>query len=494
MHMQECKKKGLSMKQAFNPYLPSYEYVPDGEPHVFGDRLYIFGSHDAFNGRAYCENDYVAWSAPVDDLADWRYEGVIYKKEQDPTNKNRKKNMWAPDVTQGPDGRFYLYYAHEFVNRVAVAVCDSPAGSYEYYGEVHYADGTRYGNRGKELLRFDPGVLTDDDGRVYLYTGFGMKNLFSKLSPILLHAYIKGTGNQVAELEADMLTIKSEPKLMIPGVDNSIGTGFEGHEFYEASSIRKFNGKYYFIYSSILSHELAYAVSDYPDRDFAYQGSLLSNADIGFAGNTSAKTYWGNNHGSVEYINGKYYIFGHRQTNKTENSRQGIAEELHVNADGRFEMAELTSCGLNGGPLVCEGLYEARIACHLSAKGGATKITVRNADMPYFTQDGDDREDNPNQYIANMKDGALAAFKYFNVEKPEYKMTITISAHGAQAAQGYMQISNMEDFEDILAEFKYNGREKKDISSVVNLPYGKQPIYFRYVGQGAVNFYSFSYE
>ena len=47
-------------KQAFNPYLPSYEYVPDGEPHVFGDRLYIYGSHDKFNGKRFCENDYVA--------------------------------------------------------------------------------------------------------------------------------------------------------------------------------------------------------------------------------------------------------------------------------------------------------------------------------------------------------------------------------------------------------------------------------------------------
>lgn len=51
-----------------NPYLPSWEYVPDGEPHVFGDRLYIFGSHDRFGGKAYCENDYVLWSAPTNDL------------------------------------------------------------------------------------------------------------------------------------------------------------------------------------------------------------------------------------------------------------------------------------------------------------------------------------------------------------------------------------------------------------------------------------------
>ena len=64
-------------KQIFNPYLPSYEYIPDGEPHIFGDRLYIYGSHDRFGGSDYCENDYVCWSAPVGDLSDWHFEGEI---------------------------------------------------------------------------------------------------------------------------------------------------------------------------------------------------------------------------------------------------------------------------------------------------------------------------------------------------------------------------------------------------------------------------------
>ena len=65
------------MTQAMNPYLPEYEYIPDGEPYVFGDRVYLFGSHDRAGGRVFCLNDYVCWSAPVDDLGDWRYEGVI---------------------------------------------------------------------------------------------------------------------------------------------------------------------------------------------------------------------------------------------------------------------------------------------------------------------------------------------------------------------------------------------------------------------------------
>ncbi len=98
------------MKQAYNPYLPSFEYVPDGEPRVFEDRLYVFGSHDRYGADDFCLNDYVTWSAPLDDLSDWRYEGVIYRADQDPENPKRKAHMNAPDCVQGPDGRYYLYY------------------------------------------------------------------------------------------------------------------------------------------------------------------------------------------------------------------------------------------------------------------------------------------------------------------------------------------------------------------------------------------------
>ena len=56
------------MAQSCNLYLPGYEYVADGEPHVFGNRLYVFGSHDRFNGTTFCQNNYVGWSAPLDRL------------------------------------------------------------------------------------------------------------------------------------------------------------------------------------------------------------------------------------------------------------------------------------------------------------------------------------------------------------------------------------------------------------------------------------------
>lgn len=296
-----------------NPYLPTYEYVPDGEPHVFGDRIYIFGSHDKFGGKAYCENDYVVWSAPVSNPTQWKCEGTIYRREQDPTLHGlMQNNMWAPDCVKGNDGRYYLYYGMEWLNRIGVAVCNTPAGKYEFYGEVRYKDGTRYGGKKDERIRFDPAVI-NDNGRVYLYTGFAGEGF----SWIERKKGIKITpeGSTVVELESDMLTVKSEPKMLLPGKANGKGTCFEGHEFYEASSMRKFGNKFYAIYSSVLSHELCYAVSDYPDKDFVFGGVLHSNASVLKTGDIPTY-FWGNNHGSIEKIGDKYYLFGHRQTGR----------------------------------------------------------------------------------------------------------------------------------------------------------------------------------
>ena len=86
------------MAQAFNPYLPGYEYIPDGEPRVVDGRVYVYGSHDRFGAPMFCVNDYVCWSAPVDDLSAWRYEGVIYKRDQDPLNRRGFRSLYAPDM------------------------------------------------------------------------------------------------------------------------------------------------------------------------------------------------------------------------------------------------------------------------------------------------------------------------------------------------------------------------------------------------------------
>ena len=102
--------------------------------HIFNNRLYIYGSHDRFNGTTYCENDYVCWSAPVDDLSDWRFEGEIYNRKQHP-HKEERLILFAPDVVQGADGRYYLYYSVAHSSRMSVTVAEYM----EYNQEIMYS-------------------------------------------------------------------------------------------------------------------------------------------------------------------------------------------------------------------------------------------------------------------------------------------------------------------------------------------------------------------
>ncbi|MDR0221752.1 MAG: family 43 glycosylhydrolase, partial [Lachnospiraceae bacterium] len=276
-------------KQCFNPYLPSWEYIPDGEPYVFDGRVYVYGSHDRAHGYVFCLNDYVCWSAPVGDLSDWRYEGVIYKKTDDPLNRDGRMVLYAPDVTRGPDGRYYLYYVLDKVSVVSVAVCDAPAGKYEFLGYVHYPDGTRLGEKAGDEPQFDPGLLTEGD-TTYLYTGFCGVGDSSR------------TGAMCTVLEKDMLTIREEPVFIVPGHYHGKGSEYEGHEFFEASSIRKRGDTYYFVYSSSLMTELCYATSKSPTKDFRYGGVIVSNCDLNIdTYKPAAKRMYpsGNNHGSI---------------------------------------------------------------------------------------------------------------------------------------------------------------------------------------------------
>lgn len=471
--------------QAFNPYLPSWEYIPDGEPHVFGDRVYVYGSHDHFNAPIFCVGDYVCWSAPVENLKDWRYEGVIFRKNQDPKNKLGIRLLFAPDVVQGTDGKFYLYYAFDFMGMIGVAVAEKPAGPYRFYGHVHYQDGTIWGRKKGDQFPFDPGVLVDDDGSVYLYSGFYTP------TPAIASGFhkLKNDGGVVVKLESDMVTIRENPKLLFP----KEGEGsFPNHEFFEASSIRKDGSKYIFVYSSRHNHELCYAVSDYPDRDFTFGGTLVDQGDLFLDGNqeeSKALNYLGNTHGGMLNIGEEWYIFYHRQTNQHSYSRQACAERLEHPAPGVFKQAEVTSCGLNGGPLSGTGKYEARIACNLWSKNGVARYDKKfdKKAHPYFTQTGKDRMENGDQYIANMRDGAVAGFKYFEFGG-EKRISLTVSG----VCSGVVEVSHTPDFKAIIARIPVSAKvEQVNLEGVFAPQKGTQPLYFRYTGEGAMNFHTF---
>ena len=478
------------MKQTFNPFLPSYEYIPDGEPHVFGDRVYLYGSHDKFNGKFFCMNDYVCWSAPVSDLSDWRYEGVIWKKTDDPSKPPLLlRQMYAPDAVQGADGRYYLYYFIGNSGVIGVAVCDAPAGKYKYHGHVKYPDGTLLGRKKEpDLAQFDPGVFRDDDGRIYLYTGFGEKgpNIFTRFGPVNYN------GAMGVELESDMLTIKPETMTRIAKTQHcSKGTEYEGHEFFEASSMRKFGGRYYFIYSSVKGHELCYAVGDSPLGEFKYGGTLVSMGDVGLS--DKPLNYLGNTHGSIEKINGEYYVFYHRQTNRHCHSRQACAEKIKMNADGSFDQAEITSCGLSSGALAGKGEYASRVACNLFGRRGVKFYTAKTpaGSHPYFTQSGKDRENDPDQYIANFCDGATAGFKYFDFDGTSEKISVTVSGRG----KGVMLVRtdlNAPPRASVRIDARGGGKQK--FTAGIKIGKGIKPLYFTFKGKGKLNFHSIELE
>ncbi|GAA4066816.1 family 43 glycosylhydrolase [Amphibacillus indicireducens] len=479
-------------RQVFNPFLPSYEYIPDAEPYVFDDRVYVFGSHDRFNGKLFCLNDYVSWSAPVNDLTDWKYEGVIYRKNQDPMNKLGLFQMYAPDVTKGVDGRYYLYYALNFFSIMAVAVCDTPAGQYEFYGYVSDINGEKLSSKKGDPFLFDPGVLVDDDGSVYLYFGFAPQK---SLSPIITGGKKRRfNGGYVVQLAPDMKTVIGKTKLLFNKVGEASGTGFEGHEFFEASSIRRIGDTYYFIYSSINGHELCYATSDSPLGPFQYGGTVISNGDLyinGYSEDKNSDNYIGNNHGSIVAINDQWYIFYHRQTNRHHYSRQAMAERIEIMEDGSIPQVELTSCGLNNGPLKGKGEYGAYIACHLKSGDGAGRYGTYFGHIafrkhPYFTQTGRDREENPDQYIANMRDGASAGYKYFMINDLN---EIGVAVRGS--GTGVIYITNMNDSDPIAKIYIQPSKDYKYFYTQLQMANGKTALYFTYRGPGRIDFKSF---
>lgn len=480
-------------RQCFNPYLPSWEYIPDAEPRLFDGRVYIYGSHDRFGSKEYCVNDYVSWSAPEDDLSDWRYEGIIFRKDQTPWNT---KNLlyYAPDVVQGTDGKYYLFYSVQNSSIASVAVCDTPAGKFEYLGDVHFPDGRVYGSNPEDWFLFDPAVLVDDDGRIYLYAGSGQPSNGN------FGHEIKGLF--VMELSSDMLTIIGEPTIILPADFNP-----KRPNYWEGPSIRHIGKWYYLVYPATDITGLNYAMSLFPDKGFIHKGPIHSSSDIGLNGRKlmNAAYPMGNSHGGMVCVKGQWYIFDHRRTGETTN-RQPVAERIEIKEDGSISMVESTSCGLNEGPLRGIGTYPAYIACCLKSSG----IFGLHNPMggPYITQDGSDYEPKeptdgevnadteanaPKARICGIKNGCVVGYKYFDLTETKH---ITITARGGD---GIMEILGSEDGQsvgEIRISHHWNNMgtdlNTAKLSQKAGCPVGRCPIFLRYKGRGNVELLQFT--
>lgn len=418
---------------AQNPYLPMWEFIPDGEPYVFEDpdnpgkkRVYIYGSHDNLVTE-YCGRDQVVWSAPVEDLSKWRYDGVIFASKKNANGELMNKDgvgdvLYAPDVTVTTDASgkktYWLYPNNQQGGRNGmIARSSRPDGPYEV---CNWSKDNPNANDG--ILGFDPAVFVDDDGRVYGYWGFKRCN-GAELDP------------------ATMATVKPGTKIvedMIPGYEQD-----SLYRFFEASSMRKIKDKYVYIYSRWTrngefglpetNYTLAYCWSNSPLGPFKYGGTIIDGRAREMKEDGSSivtATPNGNTHGSICEINGKWWVFYHRQAGTNEYSRQAmvapITVEVKEGPNGYVEIseAEYTSEGFMTEGLDPFKMYPAGIACYYTGPEPA------HAEYPNVIYPGshtqirriDNYDKNTDPYnptinrcdMVNNVSGSVIGYKYFN--------------------------------------------------------------------------------
>ncbi len=413
-----------------NPYLPLWEHIPDGEPYVFDDpdnpgqkRVYIYGSHD-IEIKNYCGRDQVVWSAPVDDLTKWRYDGIIFKVDKNGKGEVQKEAdvLFAPDVTMvEKDGKktYYLYPNNQVGGRNGmVAKSDRPDGPFEVINWSKANPDTTDG-----VLKFDPAVFVDDDGKVYGYWGFER--------------------SYAAELDPEtMATVKKGEKIiedMIPG-RNQEGV----FRFFEASSIRKIKDKYVFIYSRWTNdgdfslpqtnYTLAYAYGDSPLGPWTYGGTIIDgrarekdpDGKVFASANVS-----GNTHGSICEINGKWWVFYHRQNGLNEFSRQAMVAPITVEVEegkgGKVTISEgeYTSEGFSVEGLNPLEIHPAGICCWYTGHKTAIHEWPNNKFFGSYVAaaygtDSNEKEPyavkNNINPVVNNTDGSIVGYKYFNFD------------------------------------------------------------------------------
>lgn len=312
------------MSYAHNPILPEHIFVPDVEAHAWGDgRIYLYGSFDLQGQKSFCSPVHHVYSS--DDLIHWTDHGVVFSIEDSAWAKDCGV-LYAPDCAYR-DGWYYLYYCVPD-GRCGVAKSQSPTGPFVDVGQIMGVQG------------IDPAVLIDDDGQAYLYWG-------------------QLTWCHAAKLKDTMVEIEQDT-ICTP-------LTVQEHEFHEGSSVKKIGGKYYYLFADTHRHGdpdrpdgrpscLGYAVSDHPMHGFTYGGVIIDNFGCDPA-------VW-NNHGSMEYFHGQWYVFYHRSTHGGEFSRHVCAEPIYFNADGSISEVSMTSSGV-GEAIKATECIPASLACEL---------------------------------------------------------------------------------------------------------------------------------
>jgi hypothetical protein len=289
-------------KRAVSQPLVTHIYTADPSAHVFEGKIYIYPSHDIDNdipfddlGSHFAMEDYhvISMDSTDDKAID---HGVALDIKNVPW---AVRQMWAPDAAF-KNGKYYLYFPAKRANdifQIGVAVGNSPAGPFIAEQEAI-----------RNSYSIDPAVFTDDDGTTYMYFG-GLwgGQLQSYRNNVYNEDYHEplpdeqALGPRIAKLTDDMLEFAEEVKEVVITDEKGdpLLAGDNDRRFFEASWMHKYNGKYYFSYSTGDTHFICYAIGDTPYGPFQYGGRIL-NPVVGWT-----------SHHSICRFNDKWYLFYH---------------------------------------------------------------------------------------------------------------------------------------------------------------------------------------
>ncbi|MBU3821948.1 glycoside hydrolase family 43 protein [Flavobacteriaceae bacterium XHP0103] len=295
-------------KKAISQPLVDHIYTADPSAHVFNGKIYIYPSHDIDAGEAF---DDLGSHFDMQDYHVISMDSVTSKAVDNGVALDVKdvawaeKQMWAPDAAH-KDGKYYLYFPakdYDGIFRIGVAVSDSPIGPFKAQPEAI-----------KGSFSIDPAVFEDEDGSYYIYFG-GLwggqlqrwrKGVFNAEHPESPTAHLPEANEpalsaKVAKLTDDLLEFSEAPKdvVILDENGNPILAGDNERRFFEGPWLHKYNGKYYFSYSTGDTHFICYAIGDTPYGPFTYKGKIL-NPVVGWT-----------THHSICEVEGKWYLFYH---------------------------------------------------------------------------------------------------------------------------------------------------------------------------------------